>query len=170
MSILFKARGSSSFGLLIIRLAVGIYTLSLGIMQASNIESYINKIKSFQIFSDNTAFILGFILPFILIVFGALYIMGFFTPITSLVLSLVAFGKLITTGIFLSPGIPFSKDIIILSCYLLTLFSGAGMISFDALLDKKKKSHTHLPQEPKPSSQSGEANAPDEVKPENQSN
>lgn len=119
-------------------------------MQASNIEAYINKIKTMQVFSDNTAFIIGFATPFVLIVLGAMYIMGFFTPITSLILSIIAFGKLALTGVFLSPGIPFSKDVIILSCYLLTLFSGAGLISFDALIDRKKKPAAHIKNE-KPS-------------------
>ncbi|MCX7878241.1 MAG: hypothetical protein N2510_06305 [Ignavibacteria bacterium] len=147
MSLLFKARGSSSFGLLLIRLVVGTYTLALGIMQASNVEAYINKIKAMQVFSDNTAFILGFATPFLLIVFGAMYIMGFFTPVTSFILAITAAGKLAVTGVFLSPGIPFTKDLIILTCYLLTLFSGAGIISFDALIDKKKKTATQTPKE-----------------------
>jgi len=61
MGILFKARGSSSIGIFLIRIIVGAYTLSLGIMQASNIELYISKIKAMNIVSENTAFIAGFV-------------------------------------------------------------------------------------------------------------
>ncbi len=142
MSIFFKARGTSSFGLFIIRIIIGTYTLALGIMQANNIQIYINKVKATGYLSENLAFIFGFILPFVLIVFGALYIMGFFTPTTSFILAATSLAKILTRGIFPTEGIPFNKDFIFLACFLLTLFAGAGVISFDALLDKKKKSVT----------------------------
>ncbi|HEY3250414.1 MAG TPA: TQO small subunit DoxD [Ignavibacteria bacterium] len=139
MGLLFKARGSSSIGILFIRIIVGAYTLSLGIMQASNIELYISKIKAMNIVSENTAFIAGFVFPFLLIIFGSLYIMGFFTPTTSLVLGLISLIKIAGRGLFPAPGIPFNKDLIFFACFLLTFFSGAGRVSFDALLDRKKK-------------------------------
>lgn len=140
MSMFFKAKGTTpSFGLLLIRLTLGIYTLSLGIMQASHIEGYVNKIKAMNILSENTAFIIGFVGPFLLIIFGAMYIMGFFTPVSSFMLALITLVKIIAHGFFPGSGMPFNKDIIILMCFVLTIFAGAGMISFDALLDRKKK-------------------------------
>lgn len=139
MGILFKARGTSSFGLLILRLIVGAYTLSLGIMQASDVENYIAKVKAMNVLSENMAFIAAFVLPFILIIFGSLYIMGFFTPVTSFVLALVSLIKIVSRGFFPTPGIPFNKDMITFACFLLTMFAGAGKISFDVFLDKKKK-------------------------------
>lgn len=139
MSVLFKAKGSPSFSLFLIRLVAGIYMLILGISQASNVESYIGKIKAMNILSPNTAFIVGFIEPFLLILLASLYIMGFFTPISSFMLALLTFVKLIAHGLFATPGIPFSKDVLFLACFIATLFAGAGMISFDALLDKSKK-------------------------------
>ncbi len=145
MSLFFKAHGKPSIGLLLIRLVVGTYTMSLGIMQASNIEDYINKVKAFQFFSENTAFIIGFITPFLLIIFGGLYIMGFFTPITSFSLALISIVKIASRGFFPTEGIPFNKDMLFLVCFLTTLFAGAGIISFDALLDRKKKKNVIEP-------------------------
>ncbi len=139
MSIFFKAHGRPSIGLFLIRFTLGIYTLSLGIMQASNIEAYIAKVKTIQFLSENTAFIIGFITPFLLIIFGTMYIMGFFTPTTSFFLAFISFIKIISRGLFPTEGIPFNKDIIFLVCFLVTLFAGAGVFSFDALLDRKKK-------------------------------
>ena len=139
MSLMFKAHGRPSIGLLLIRLVVGSYTLSLGIMQASNIEDYINKVKALNFFSENTAFIIGFATPFLLIILGALFIMGFFTPVTSFTLALISIIKISSRGLFISDGIPFNKDILFFVCFLTTLFAGAGIISFDALLDRKKK-------------------------------
>ncbi|MFI5145299.1 MAG: DoxX family protein, partial [Ignavibacteria bacterium] len=86
------------------------------------------------------------IMPFVLIIFGALYIMGFFTPATSLVLALTSLAKVLTRGLFPTEGIPFNKDLLFFACFLLTLFAGAGVISFDALLDKKKKTAVISPQ------------------------
>ena len=145
MSLFFKAHGKPSIGLLLIRLVVGAYTMSLGIMQASNIEDYINKVKALQFFSENTAFIIGFITPFLLIIFGGLYIMGFFTPITSFSLAVISFVKIASRGFFPTEGIPFNKDLLFLVCFLTTLFAGAGIISFDALLDRRKKKNVIEP-------------------------
>lgn len=145
MSLFFKAHGKPSIGLLLIRLVVGSYTMSLGIMQASNIEDYINKVKALQFFSENTAFIIGFVTPFLLIIFGGLYIMGFFTPVTSLSLAIISLTKIASRGFFPTEGIPFNKDVLFLVCFLTTLFAGAGIISFDALLDKRKKKNVIEP-------------------------
>ncbi len=145
MSLFFKAHGKPSIGLLLIRLVVGAYTMSLGILQASNIQDYINKVKALQFFSENTAFIIGFITPFLLIIFGGLYIMGFFTPITSFSLAVISFVKIASRGFFPTEGIPFNKDMLFLVCFLTTLFAGAGIISFDALLDRRKKKNVIEP-------------------------
>jgi uncharacterized membrane protein YphA (DoxX/SURF4 family) len=144
MSVLFKAHGTPSIGLLFIRVTAGIYSLSLGIMQANNIEAYISRVKALQFFSENTAFIIGFITPFILIIFGGLYLMGFFTPASSLVLALITLIKIISKGLFPAEEIPFNKDFIFLACFLTTLFAGSGIFSFDALLDRKKKKVTDV--------------------------
>lgn len=142
MSIFFKAHGRPSVGLFLIRLSVGTYMLTLGIIQASNVEAYINKVKAMQFLGENLAFIAGFVTPFLLIIFGTLFIMGFFTPATSLVLGLISFFKIIFIGIFPGHGLPFNKDIIFLVCFITTFFAGAGVFSFDAFLDRKKKKVT----------------------------
>ena len=147
MSMFFKAHGSSTFGLLFIRIIIGSYTLSLGVMQASNLELYISKVRAMNILSENTAFIVGFIFPFLLIIFGSLFIMGFFTPTTSFVLALMSLLKIASRGLFMTPGVPFNKDLIFFACFVLTLFAGAGLLSFDAFLDKKKKK---VKEEPSP--------------------
>lgn len=139
MSLFFKAHGRPSVGLFLIRLSVGTYMLTLGIIQASNVEAYINKVKAMQFLGENLAFIAGFVTPFLLIIFGTLFIMGFFTPTTSLALGLISFFKIISVGLFPGHGVPFNKDIIFLVCFITTFFAGAGIFSFDALLDRKKK-------------------------------
>jgi uncharacterized membrane protein YphA (DoxX/SURF4 family) len=140
MGIIFRARGINSLGLFIVRFVTGAYFVGLGMIHLGNAEGYINKIKSYDVFSDNASFIIGFAEPICLIIFGALFLIGFFTTPSSLVLALITFGKLIIIGFMPSPGsIPFSYNVIVLGNTLAILFAGAGMISFDALIDRKKK-------------------------------
>ncbi len=143
MSIFFKARGSSSFGLLLIRLVIGFTFLIAGTIKVLNLEAFVSHVKALEIFSPNAAFILGFILPFMEVLFGALYIIGFFTPLTSLALTVMTISFLTVGEGHFTASEPFTLPIavfyiIILSCTLTTLFSGAGIVSFDALFDKKK--------------------------------
>ena len=137
--LLFKARGNTSFGLLLLRLTLGAYTLILGASQATHIEQYISKIKAMGMFSENFAFIMGFTAPFLMIIFGAALMMGFFTPPTSFILAAIQLIKIFSRGFFPSEGIPFNKDIILFICFALIFFAGAGVFSFDALIDRKKK-------------------------------
>lgn len=161
MGIIFKARGSASFGLLLIRLVIGFTFLIAGTSKILNLEAFVSHVKSFEVFSQNAAFILGVLLPFVEVFFGALYIIGFFTPITSLALSVMTISFLtVGEGIFSTPE-PFTLPLavfyfIMLSGTLATLFSGAGIVSFDALFDKKK-TLKELPKQ--------ETKVPDSVKP-----
>ncbi len=138
MSIFFKARGSNSIGIFFVRMFLGTYIFVLGIKQAGNIEAYITKVKAFNLLNENLSFIIGFVTPFLLILFGALYVMGFFTPATSFVLAVISFLKVCMVGFIVSGGIPFNKDLIFFACFVCTFFTGAGMLSFDAMLDRKK--------------------------------
>ena len=144
MGVIFKARGSASFGLLLIRLSIGLIFLISGASKAMDVEGYISYIKSLDILSENISFIVGFIIPFAEIFLGAFFIIGFLTPFTSLFLSIFTIGSLIVSGVIPVSDIPysippFSYNFVILACTIMTLFSGAGVISFDVFLDKKKK-------------------------------
>jgi uncharacterized membrane protein YphA (DoxX/SURF4 family) len=82
-----------------------------------------------------------------MILLGGLYILGFFTIPTSFVLMIISLIKIFMRGIFLPDGAPFNKEIIFFFCFVTTLFAGAGVVSFDVFLDKKKKK---VKVEPKP--------------------
>jgi uncharacterized membrane protein YphA (DoxX/SURF4 family) len=137
MRFFFKARGDASFGLLLIRLTLGGVFLFAGASKILHIEQFIKSVQSMGVLPENIAFVFGFMLPFVEILFGALYIIGFFTPITSFVLSLLLVSFLVTLKN--DAEIPFTYNWVFLACTICTMFSGAGLISFDALLDKKKK-------------------------------
>ncbi|MBN8571742.1 MAG: DoxX family protein, partial [Ignavibacteria bacterium] len=96
MRFFFKARGDASFGLLLIRLTLGGVFLFAGASKILHIEQFIKSVQSMGVLPENVAFVFGFMLPFVEILFGALYIIGFFTPITSFVLSMMLVSFLIT--------------------------------------------------------------------------
>ncbi len=71
-------------------------------------------------------------------IFGALYIIGLFTPVTSFFMAVMTMGFLFVLGTG-HPELPFSYNIVFLLCFIATMFTGAGMFSFDSLGDRKKK-------------------------------
>ncbi|MCI0474450.1 MAG: DoxX family protein [Ignavibacteria bacterium] len=143
MKLLFKARGSDSFGLLLIRLTIGWTFLIAGAYKVLDVETFISYVKSLEVMSDNLAFVLGFILPFAEVLFGAFYIIGIFTPLTSLSLSVMIISFIINNPKGSIVNEPYAIPTIVfyfimLAATVTTLFSGAGIVSFDAIFDRKK--------------------------------
>ncbi len=141
MSIFFKARSgnfSASFGILLIRLTLGSMFLFAGAAKILDLRDFIRSVQETGQMNDTFAFILAFILPFMEMIFGAMYIIGLFTPITSFFLSCMTISFLLVLG-FRNEELPFSYNIVFLACSVATMFAGAGLISFDALVDRKAK-------------------------------
>ena len=144
MGLLFKARGNSSIGIFLIRFVIGLVFIIAGAKKAINVEGFIVYVKSLDILSDNLAFILGFILPFAEIFFGALFLIGFLTPFTSFILSVFELIFILTySSLYISNPqysiSPIAYNFLMLACTIGIIFSGAGAISFDVLLDKRKR-------------------------------
>lgn len=144
MGLIFKARGNNSFLIFMIRFVIGWMYIIMGAKKAMNIEAFIGYTKSLDFFSDNFAFIFGFMLPFAEIFFGALFLIGFMTPFTSFVLSIfelsfiIAYSSLYANTPQYSVS-PIAYNLLMLACTVGIMFSGAGVVSFDVLLDKRKK-------------------------------
>jgi len=137
MSIFFKARGNSSLLILLVRLTLGGVFLFAGAAKILHLEEFIKNIKAMNVLPESMAFLFGVLLPFAEILFGALYIIGFLTPVTSFFLTLMLTSFLVTLKN--DAEIPFTYNWVFIACTIGTMFSGAGLISFDAMLDRKKK-------------------------------
>ncbi|MBM4158720.1 MAG: DoxX family protein [Ignavibacteria bacterium] len=142
MGIFFKSKGNLPIGILLIRLTIGSMFLFMGARKLLELEAYVNYTKQLGIFSENLSFIIGFIYPFLEILFGSLYLLGFMTPLASLSIAVITIVKLLAFGgrypLTDAYGFPFSFNFLILACAITTLFSGAGVISFDVFLERKK--------------------------------
>lgn len=141
MSIFFKARSgkfSASVGILLIRLTLGSMFLFSGARKILHLQEFIKSVQETGQMNDTLAFILAFVLPFMEMVFGALFIIGLFTPIASFFIACMTVSFLFVLG-FRHEELAFSYNIVFLACAVATMFTGAGLISFDALMDRKKE-------------------------------
>ncbi|MDQ3193783.1 MAG: DoxX family protein [Bacteroidota bacterium] len=140
MSILFKARSgrfSISVGLLFIRLALGSMFLFAGARKILDLQGFIKTVQETGQMNDTLAFILAFILPFMEMIFGAFFLIGLFTPVASFFIACMSISFLMVLGIG-HPELPFSYNFVFFACAIAVMFTGAGLISFDALIDRKK--------------------------------
>lgn len=136
----FKARSgkfSSSVGILFIRVALGSMFLFAGAGKILDLQGFIRSVQDTGQMNETAAFILAFILPFMEMIFGGLFIIGLFTPIASFFIACMTVSFLLVLG-FGHEELPFSYNIVFLAASVAVMFTGAGLISFDALIDKKK--------------------------------
>ena len=144
MGIFSKARSSKvsfSFGILLIRLSVGLLFLLAGAKKVLNLQEFIESVQKTGQMNDTLAFILAFILPFMEMFFGGLFIIGLFTPVAGFFIACLTVSFLIVLGTG-HYELPFSHNFIILACAIASMFTGAGLFSFDALIDREKSNVT----------------------------
>lgn len=141
MGMIFKARSgnfSNSIGILLIRLSLGSLFLFAGAKKILNLQEFIRSVQDTGQMGDTTAFILAFILPFMEMIFGGLYIIGLFTPVASFFIACMSMSFLFVLG-FRHEELPFSYNLVFFAVSVATIFTGAGLISFDAMIDRKKE-------------------------------
>lgn len=161
MSIFFKARSgkfSFSIGILLIRFALGSMFLIAGARKILDLQGFIKSVQETGHMNDTVAFVLAFVLPFMEMIFGGLFIIGLFTPITSFFLSCMTISFLFVLGIR-HPELPYSYNFVFLACSVATMFTGAGLISFDAMIDRKKEPIKVVVPEQKPVQNRNESDA-----------
>ncbi|CAN5583353.1 hypothetical protein BH10BAC5_BH10BAC5_06260 [soil metagenome] len=137
MSIFFKALGKSSFGLLLIRLSLGTIFLIGGASKILNLQAFVDSVKANGFLPEKLAMVFGFILPFAEMFLGSFFIIGFMTPVVSFFLSLLILSFLLALPN--KSELAISYNWVFLSCTIFTMFAGAGALSFDAIIDRKKK-------------------------------
>ncbi len=143
MKLLFNAGKSGSFALLLLRLSLGTLFLFAGAKKVLNLQEFIESVQAMGKMNDTAAFVLAFALPFMQMLFGALYVIGLFTPLTSFAISVMCISIIFVQGPW-HEELPFSPVFVFLACAIGTMISGAGRISFDALVDRKDRGKAEL--------------------------
>lgn len=146
MSIFFKASSGNftqSIGLLLIRFSLGFLFLFAGARKVLNLQDFISSVQGMGQMNDTLAFVLAFILPFMQMLFGGLLIIGLFTPIAAFFLACMSLSFIFVLGAGNSE-LPFSYNFVFFATSAALMFTGAGLISFDALIDRDKDSKVNI--------------------------
>lgn len=120
---------------LIVRLPLGLFFLLAGVAKVSGdagVAGFVETVKSFEILPDSLATVYGYVLPYAEIVVGAAAIVGFWTPLAGLLMSLMLLSFVIATGVKGGGG-PFNKDIILLASAVYLWWNGSKFWSIDGM-------------------------------------
>lgn len=123
--------GNPIWGPFFIRVALGAYFLLAGLAKLDNIQGFIQEVQSFNILSPHMSTLYGILLPYVEIAGGTLLILGIWTTLAALLISLMLLSFVIAFGFFPRGGSMFNKDILLLAAALSLMYSGAGAMSID---------------------------------------
>jgi uncharacterized membrane protein YphA (DoxX/SURF4 family) len=123
--------GSASVGPLIIRMALGLYFLLVGMEKIDKIPNFVFEIQQFHILPAQAAWLYGTLLPVVEIVVGIMMMIGVWMTLTGTLAALILASVIAFFGIFPNRYFFFNKDLILLAASISLLYTGAGAASID---------------------------------------
>ena len=123
--------GNSLYGPLLIRLSLGAYFILAGLSKLDNLEGFVVEVKKLAILPEPFATLYGTLLPYIEIGGGSFLILGIWTTLAAIIISLLLASFVFAFGIFPNNTDLFNKDLILLAASLSLMYSGAGAFSID---------------------------------------
>lgn len=123
--------GNPLWGPFVLRLALGSYFVMAGWAKLDNMPGFVREVQSFNIIPSQFAALYGILLPYTEIFAGILLIIGIWTTLAAMLISLMLVSFVIAFGIFPKGSNLFNKDILLLAGAISLLYSGAGAISID---------------------------------------
>lgn len=142
-----KSDKSSSAGLLLARLPMGVFMLLAGVQKlqggaTSFASKYAGSIPSWASQEWGRQYLHA--IPVLEVVIGAMLIFGFLGRLAALVGALMVISYTIAVTGWKAEPLPFSPNLIYIGLLLMTFLTGPGRISADgALFGKKSKSNFH---------------------------
>ncbi len=122
--------GSSIYGPLLVRIGLGLYFVLAGLIKLDDPAGFVQQVQSFNILPARFSVVYGILLPYVEIFSGGLVLLGAWTTLGSILVSLLLVSFVSAFGLFPN-GAPFNKDLILLGAALSLLYSGAGALSID---------------------------------------
>lgn len=127
-----KPIGDHLWGPFFIRLTLGAYFVLAGYMKLVHHAQFIEEVKRMGVLPELGATLYGILLPYVELVSGALFLVGYWTVFAALLISLMLLSFVVALGPFPEAGsLLFNKDIILLAAALSVLYTGGGRISID---------------------------------------
>ena len=135
-----KPIGNVLWAPLFIRVALGFYLLLLGVWGFSESAAVSTRVEQFAGISGNLLVFYSTVAPYILILVGALLIVGLWTVASAGLACIVLFPLFYGAGMFERSADYVAhrslyKDGVLLFAAISLLFSGGGMLSLDRILD-----------------------------------
>jgi uncharacterized membrane protein YphA (DoxX/SURF4 family) len=125
--------GSASVGPLIIRMALGLYFLLVGMEKVDKIPNFVLEIQHFHVLPTEAAWLYGSLLPVVEIVVGIMMMIGVWMTLTSTIAVLILTSVIAFFGVFPNRYFFFNKDLILLAASVSLLYTGAGAASIDSM-------------------------------------
>ena len=122
--------GQPIYAPLCIRLVIGSYFLLAGLAKLDDHRGFIEEVHRIAILPELLGTLYGIVLPYLEIFFGALFIIGLWSVLSSVILSILLLSFILAFGVFSTAG-PFNKDILLLGAAASIMFSGGGAFSID---------------------------------------
>ena len=121
--------GNALYGPLLARLPLGAYFLLAGYAKLQNPDKFVMVVKKFGILPEPLATLYAILLPYVETISGGMLILGAWTTLFAILMSLMLASFIIAIGLF--EGMPFNKDLVLLGLSLSFLWSGSGACSID---------------------------------------
>jgi len=125
--------GSASVGPLIIRMALGLYFLLVGMEKVDKIPNFVYEIQQYNVLPGQAAWLYGSLLPILEIVVGIMLMIGVWMTLTGIIAILILTSIIAFFGVFPNRYFFFNKDLILLAASISLLYTGAGAASLDNL-------------------------------------
>ncbi|RMG44260.1 MAG: DoxX family protein [Candidatus Dadabacteria bacterium] len=124
--------GNSIYAPLILRIALGSYFVIAGMELLSRPpEAVVQEVQSYGIMPEQLATLYAVLLPYLELVGGGLTLLGMYTTLAGILVSIVLLSFIWINGVFLHSSNLFNRDVILLACALSLMYSGGGAFSID---------------------------------------
>ncbi len=124
--------GNGMYAPLFVRVPIATYFMLAGYEKIHHPEQFIEQVKKFKVLPDMFSVLVGIVLPYIETVAGAFLILGAWTTLGAILLSIAIAFYIAASGVLFNGSFnPFNKDLALLGASLSLLWSGAGAWSID---------------------------------------
>lgn len=123
--------GNNAYAPLFLRLALGSYFMLQGLHILDDLGTFIKLVQSFRVLPNQLATLYAILVPYLAIFSGGLMLLGFWTILAGLLMSLMLASFILALGLWPSSKEIFNKDVILLAVSISLMYSGAGAWSID---------------------------------------
>jgi len=123
--------GQADYGPMFLRLTLGAYLVLTALAKLSNIDTFIEGVKSLGVLQGHPVILYSVLVPYLEFAAGVLLLLGLWTTLASFLAALLLCSYIYVFRVFPFGGNIFNKDIILLAATICLMYTGAGAFSID---------------------------------------